>query len=90
MRMAAIDAPEVRKRPPSISLVLTSTADEQRKGIRRTTVLNRIQRLATKPDLGEDHLLPTSQARRTTRTNGGPSLLTTEILFVVTACDPRE
>ena len=90
MRMAAIDAPEVRKWPPRRAPVLTSTADGHRKGIRRTAVLNRVQRLATKPDLGEDHLLSTSQARRVTRTNGGPSLPTTEIPVVVTACIPRD
>ena len=90
MRMAGIDAPEVRKQPRVRSLVLISTVDGQGQGIRRATVFGRIQRLATKPDLGEDHLLPTSQARRTARTDGGPYFLTTEIPVMATTCSPRD
>lgn len=51
------------------SPALTPTAGKQRSG-RRTAFLDRIQRLATKPDLGEDHLLSAFETRNDVRTDG--------------------
>lgn len=69
MRMAAIDAPEVWNRSIRGYLILTLTVDGQERG-RRAAVLYGIQRLATKSDLGENHLLPASETRRAVRSNG--------------------